>query len=336
MQESLDEAFERQIRKEFLGEAEELLQKVEKALLHLASNAGDKDVVLNELFRLVHTIKGSALSVGFAGLGRFAHTYENLLDQLRSQQLAFSLDKLSVLTLGMDQLRDFVVLLRLQPRETLDVSEACKAIEALTRPSPATAKIAATPAFNPESLPRVLICDDEPDIVDVFGEALGTICEVIPFSSSHKALEYLQLNPVDLILTDLKMPELSGRELIEQLRKTDPDTLVVFVSGQAERADMIACMHLGAFDFIEKPASLDELRFTVKRALRHRLLVKAMTELLGRVFRVYMRASKVGTFADLIPSGHPAATDLKVMEEELAEIGRICNLAMAGSSKLAT
>ncbi len=97
------EEFDSKIRKEFLSEASEMLEAVEKAFMELEKNPEDNGVI-DRIFRLAHTIKGSAMSCGFQQLGEFAHEIETLLVRIREKKVVMSTQVVDTLLAANDRL----------------------------------------------------------------------------------------------------------------------------------------------------------------------------------------------------------------------------------------
>ncbi len=93
--------------------------------------------------------------------------------------------------------------------------------------------------------------------------------EVHCCGSAMEALAKLQSWPADVVLTDLKMPGMTGLELIQALAERQIDAQVVMVTAHATVASAVTAMRYGAFDYIEKPFSIDQLENLVSRALRN-------------------------------------------------------------------
>ncbi|MEO8227076.1 MAG: HD domain-containing phosphohydrolase [Gemmatimonadota bacterium] len=122
---------------------------------------------------------------------------------------------------------------------------------------------------------RCLVVDDEPlvrrSLVRLL-EAQGFACTEA--GSGREALARLdQLGEVPLIVSDMRMPELDGLGLLEQVRRRFPDTSVIMLSGMTDTSTAVDCLHQGAADFLLKPVSLGELQARVTRALEKRALV---------------------------------------------------------------
>ncbi|MFH0984862.1 MAG: chemotaxis protein CheA [Candidatus Omnitrophota bacterium] len=112
---------------EFIVEAEENIQGLEQSLLSLEQNKADKDVI-HTMFRLAHTLKGSAWAVNVVSIAKVAHHIENLLDAVRHGTALMDGSKMSPLFLGMDAIKGLLAELKKGNKEPGDVSEVCNAL----------------------------------------------------------------------------------------------------------------------------------------------------------------------------------------------------------------
>jgi two-component system response regulator AtoC len=115
---------------------------------------------------------------------------------------------------------------------------------------------------------QILVVDDEPKmrrVLEIMLQKLGH--QVFCASNGREALEVFQDNAIDLIIADLRMPEMDGIELLSNLRarKFDVPVLVVTAHGTVETA--VAAMKYGAFDYIVRPFDMDALLLAIERAL---------------------------------------------------------------------
>ena len=122
---------------------------------------------------------------------------------------------------------------------------------------------------------RILIIDDEPNILSVLNSLLCETYECKTATSAVEALEYLRQENYDVVLSDIMMPGMSGLELLEEISRISRDTVVVLISGNLNIQSAIEAMRRGAFDYVTKPFNLSEVETAVQRALRHHLLLKA-------------------------------------------------------------
>src|SRR5689334_996839 len=115
----------------------------------------------------------------------------------------------------------------------------------------------------------ILLVDDEPKLRSVLSVALGDLgYRVIEASSGSAALDILRREDADLVLTDLRMPEVNGYELLRECKRLDPDVPVVLLTAYSSIKDAVRAIKEGAFDFISKPFEIDELATTIGNALR--------------------------------------------------------------------
>ena len=120
---------------------------------------------------------------------------------------------------------------------------------------------------------RVLIVDDEARMAEVIAAALrraGHECETC--ASGEAALAALEERGADVLVTDWKMPEMDGIELLRRLHARRPGLPVILVTAHGTVPSAVAAMREGAFDYVTKPFDNDELRATVARALELRRL----------------------------------------------------------------
>ena len=139
--------------------------------------------------------------------------------------------------------------------------------------------------MNTDLAIRVLIVDDEPSIRKLcvtVGEALGFTC--LEANSGETALALLEEQPAHMILTDMVMPNMSGLEFLEKVKKMFPRTEVAVMTGHGSVETAVQAMKLGAYDYISKPFSpLEELRLFLRRMAEKVRLVEENQFLRDRV-----------------------------------------------------
>ena len=127
---------------------------------------------------------------------------------------------------------------------------------------------------------HILVVDDEKsqrDILTVILEGEGYTVE--PASNVSQGLAFYRSHPVDLVLTDLSMPERDGLALLDDLMKFDAEALVVLITAHGTVGSAVEAMKKGAFDYLEKPLDREELLITVARAFEKLHLVKENRQL---------------------------------------------------------
>lgn len=135
---------------------------------------------------------------------------------------------------------------------------------------------------------RILILDDEPSILEILGQHfLDEPYECTLIGSPRAALQELSRNSYDLLMTDLKMPEMHGLQVVQEARKIDPDMAVLVVTAMLDVQSAVDTLRAGADDYLLKPFNLAEISVSVERALDRRRLVienrNYQTELESRV-----------------------------------------------------
>jgi UDP-3-O-acyl N-acetylglucosamine deacetylase len=117
---------------------------------------------------------------------------------------------------------------------------------------------------------KVLIVDDEERVVQsIAGVLEDEGFRVAQARSGEEAIKIFQEDEPDVTLLDIWMPGMDGIEVLKRLKWISPDCQVIMVSGHATISTAMTAVKLGAFDFIEKPLSLDVLLMTIRRALDH-------------------------------------------------------------------
>jgi putative nucleotidyltransferase with HDIG domain len=122
---------------------------------------------------------------------------------------------------------------------------------------------------------RLLIIDDEPNVLSVLYSLLSEQYECVTASSAAEALEYLKEDRYDLVLSDIMMPGMTGLELLEEINRSNRDIVVILISGNLNIQSAIEAMRRGAFDYVTKPFNLSDVETAVQRGLRHRSVLKA-------------------------------------------------------------
>jgi DNA-binding NtrC family response regulator len=117
------------------------------------------------------------------------------------------------------------------------------------------------------------IIDDEPIIHEVLGDLLTSEGYEVEISSGGKeALKKFDSQSYDLVLLDLLMPGMDGIEVLEHIKRRDPEAQVIIITAYASVESAISAMKSGAFDYVQKPFKHDELLLTIKRAIEHKHL----------------------------------------------------------------
>ena len=156
----------------------------------------------------------------------------------------------------------------------------------------------------------ILVVDDESNYLTVMETLLGEAgYEVLTAPSAIEALKISAAADLDLVLTDMKMPKMTGIELLDKLQHLQPDLPVIIMTafGTVEKA--VSAMKKGAFDYILKPFKNEEIMVTIAKALKHRHLILTNRLLNQELEKKYGFPNIVG--------------ESRVMEEILALVKRV-------------
>ena len=127
---------------------------------------------------------------------------------------------------------------------------------------------------------HVMVVDDERTQLEFVGGFLGKAgFEVVLMENSRRALERFRKEPFDLVLTDQRMPEMSGVDLLKQCRAVDPEVAVIIMTAYGSIETAVSAMKEGATDYLTKPLNLEELLLRIERVKRSHQLVRENTEL---------------------------------------------------------
>ncbi len=113
----------------------------------------------------------------------------------------------------------------------------------------------------------ILVVDDEEVIRSFLSEVLSDKFNIILASDGDEAIELIKKQKFDLIITDLKMPKVTGEEVVKYARDHDPHAKVIVISGFSNLCTVSQSIKSGACAFLSKPFSIRELMRTVKEAV---------------------------------------------------------------------
>lgn len=122
-------------------------------------------------------------------------------------------------------------------------------------------------------VPKILIIDDEPLMRITLQDSLvGEGYEVVAAETGRKGVDFLRKNQWDIIITDLKLPDLEGIEILKEAKSLNPSTEVILITAYGSIDSAVSAMKEGASDYLTKPFSMDELFLIIKRLLRMKQL----------------------------------------------------------------
>ncbi|MFH0824945.1 MAG: response regulator [Pseudomonadota bacterium] len=116
---------------------------------------------------------------------------------------------------------------------------------------------------------RVLVVDDEEDFLETLTKRLKKRkLDVMSASGGNKAIKFVSENDVDVVVCDVKMPDMNGIDVLREIKKVRPSAEVIMLTGHADMEVAIEGMELGAFDYLMKPADIDELLYKIQDAFK--------------------------------------------------------------------
>jgi len=117
----------------------------------------------------------------------------------------------------------------------------------------------------------ILLVDDEPNVRTVFSDVLKRVgYRVKAVENGHKAIKEVEEKAYNLALVDLRMPNMDGIEVLENIKKTKPEVPVIIYTGYGSITTAVEAMRKGAADYLNKPFSPEELKLVIKKVLEQK------------------------------------------------------------------
>jgi DNA-binding NtrC family response regulator len=131
---------------------------------------------------------------------------------------------------------------------------------------------------------KILVIDDEPDMLMGFAKLLEAQGHhPFPVSDAASAARILEEEQIDMVFTDLLMPEIDGLQILELVQKNNPSIPVIIFSAYGTIDRAVIAMKAGAFDFIEKPFDAERITMAIRKALNHMNLFNERNNLLNQL-----------------------------------------------------
>ncbi len=170
---------------------------------------------------------------------------------------------------------------------------------------------------------RILFVDDEEPIRDANRQTLDLAgFAVETFELAEQALERVTAELFGVVVSDIRLPKMSGVDLLQQVQQIDPDLPLILISGHADVDLAVGAIHQGAYDFIQKPFAADRLVETVRRALEKRRLTLENRQLRSQVHhygylgpRIIGKTAAVEQLRDTISRVADTAADILIVGE---------------------
>ncbi len=174
---------------------------------------------------------------------------------------------------------------------------------------------------------KLLIVDDEKHIREGLEKALKIDGYDVELASDGKeALSKIEEEDIDLVITDLKMPNLSGEELMKEALDNYPYLPVIILTGHGTIENAVEAMRNGAYDFITKPLNIDKLSLIVKRALENSSLKRQNRDLLNQLKKKY-------SFENIIGKSTPMKKVFETIEQVAPSRANVLIYGESGTGK---
>lgn len=266
---------------EFKIEANDLLDQGEAALMEL-DKGGNFKTLYNSIFRVFHSIKGGAGMLSLNALQDHMHKVESIFSDAKNSD-ALNKDQISFFLKGVDAAR------KIMSGESVTFDYAATGAEKgdkpLTQTAPktetpaATASAAPTPSTKKLSPFHVYAIDDEPEILEILKSLLvdaGLLCTT--FEKADELYAAVQKQRPEVVLSDMKMPKVSGVDVLKKIKSIDPDLPVLFLSGYLTKDILIESLEEGVAGAIEKPFNESNLINMVTNSARQYRMIRLLNQ----------------------------------------------------------
>lgn len=173
---------------------------------------------------------------------------------------------------------------------------------------------------------NILVVDDEKsmrEILEILLKSEGYGVSVA--ENGEKAIEAVKKDIFDLIITDMKMPKVGGLELLKNVKQLTPETIVVIITAFGTTDSAVEAMKLGAYDYIQKPFQLDNIRLVVKNALEKQKLQKDVS--------ILKQQLKPPSLENIIGKSQPMQTLFSVISKTAESNASVLIIGESGTGK---
>lgn len=172
--------------------------------------------------------------------------------------------------------------------------------------------------------PRLLVVDDEPSVAMTLSEVLRSHgWDVDAAHSGEEGLEFVRKNEYDVVLSDLRMDGVDGIAILNEVRRRSPTTATIVLTAFASLGSSVAALREGAYDYLTKPCSIDDLKSTVSRGIERRRLALEVRETRRRLEEVN---------ADLERMVAQKTAELQAANEDLVRANKAKDIFLATTS----
>ncbi len=154
-----------------------------------------------------------------------------------------------------------------------------------------------------ETKPKILVADDDQEVVDAVKMALESEdYEVLSANDGQEALEIFKEDEIDIVVSDIKMPEIDGLELLKKVKEISPSTKVIMMTAYASVDSAVEAMKEGASDYIRKPIEVIDIRTTILGSIEN-LEIEKFKEEASEIKRGVGEEDPHQTFENLLERG---------------------------------
>ncbi len=145
----------------------------------------------------------------------------------------------------------------------------------------------------------VLVVDDDAMTRQTLSIALADDYETVTAKDGREALDLFTREDIDIILSDLDMPGMSGIELLEEISKSESAPPVIIITGQGTIESAVQAMKLGAYDFVTKPVNIDRLMLLIEKTLENKRLKEENVRLKQKIRESYPDLNLIGASPEM-------------------------------------
>jgi len=192
---------------------------------------------------------------------------------------------------------------------------------------------------------KILIVDDEKAVADILKDCISDKGRSIDVCyDGLDGIDHIQKDLYDLIIVDLVMPKVGGLDVLKYAKKTNPDVLVMIITGYASVETAIMAVKEGAYDYIRKPCKLEEIRISVDNAIDKITLFRENRELLKEIKDAYhelmllkeekkpdKKISSINFFSSNMPSLHHLYNNNSSPNNTIDKLQALSSLKETGS-----
>ena len=169
---------------------------------------------------------------------------------------------------------------------------------------------------------RILVVDDEDNVLITIKAILEMDGHVVDIAQTGtEALEMVNETDYDVVLTDLRLGDASGQDVLSGVRKRRPTSVTLMLTGYASLESAVGALRHGAYDYLIKPSDPEELRATIRRAVERRQLGRALEQRVRELEDANQRIADLNT--DLERRVDEATADLRQAVERLQELDHL-------------